>query len=129
MIINPGTQPVPDAREDLAAAALETFLAAVRERAAELEQAPIRYREARIDGEPVRVSEADQEGRFAWDVPFSDGRRVRLLIPGVELAAMQGLSAAAPCLWVGGEAVWWSDAVGLLAGEGMRLKPDQSAER
>ncbi|GAB1646861.1 hypothetical protein [Krasilnikovia sp. MM14-A1259] len=129
MIINPGTQPVPDAREDLAAAALEPFLAAVRERAVELEQVPIRYREAGIDGDPVRVPEADQDGRFAWDVPFSDGRRVRLRVPGVELDAMRGLSAAVPCLYVGAEAAWWHDAIGLLAGEGMRLKPDQPVER
>ena len=86
---------------------------------------PIRYREAGINGAPVRVPDADRDGRFAWDVPFSDGQQVRLLIPGVELAALQSLAATAPCLYVDGEAAWWNDAVGSLAGRGMRLKPEQ----
>lgn len=124
-MINPGTLPVPDAREDLAVAALAVFLPAVQERALELEQVPIRYREAGISGEPVRAPDADRDGRFAWDVPFSDGRQVRLLIPGADLITLQGLSATAPCLYVGEEAAWWNDAVGSLAGEGMRLKPEQ----
>jgi hypothetical protein len=124
-MINPGTLPVPDAREDLAVAALAVFLPAVQERALELEQVPIRYREAGISGEPVRVPDADHDGRFAWDVPFSDGRQVRLLIPGTDLTTLRGLSATAPCLYVGEEAAWWNDAVGSLAGEGMRLKPEQ----
>ena len=125
-MINPGTLPIADAREDLAAAALEEFIAVVGERAVELEQAPIRYREAGINGAPVRVPDADRDGRFAWDVPFSDGRQVRLLIPGAELGALQSLAATVPCLYVGGEAAWWNDAVASLAGEGMRLKPEQS---
>jgi hypothetical protein len=124
-MINPGTLPVADAREDLAATALEEFLAVAGERAAELEQVPIRYRETGIDGAPVRVPDADRDGRFAWDVPFSNGQQVRLLIPGVELAALKNLAATAPCLYVGGEAAWWNDAIGSLASEGMRLKPEQ----
>lgn len=34
---HPGARPIDDARDDLAAAALDVFLAAVRERAGELE--------------------------------------------------------------------------------------------
>ena len=38
----PGAKPIDDAHKDLASAALEVFLAAVRDRTAELEQVPIR---------------------------------------------------------------------------------------
>ena len=42
----PGALPIADGREDLAAAALDVFLPAVSERAAELEQVQIRHRVA-----------------------------------------------------------------------------------
>jgi hypothetical protein len=94
----PGALPIADGREDLAAAALDVFLAAVRGRAVELEQVPIRHRVAGLDGDPVRAPDADGDGWFAWILPVSDGTTVQIRIPGVELARMRdGLSAAAPC--------------------------------
>ena len=124
-MINPGTQPVADAREDLATANLDAFLTAVRARAHELEQVPIRHRTAGLSGDPVRDPAADRDGRFGWDLPLSDGRTVRVLIPGTDLAALRDdLTAAAPCLYVNGRAWWWADAVGAVANEGMKQSPD-----
>lgn len=95
----PGAKPIDDAHKDLASAALEVFLAAVRDRTAELEQVPIRRRVAGIAGDPVRAIEGDRGGWFAWTLPISDGRTVQIRIPGVELARMRDdLSATAPCL-------------------------------
>ncbi len=120
----PGARPIDDAREDLAAAALEVFLAAVRERAGELEQVPIRHRVAGVDGEPVREPNADRDGWFAWRLPISDGTSVQIRIPGVELPRMRDdLTAAAPCLYVGDVPWGWDAAVGSVAGEGMKLRP------
>ena len=122
-MINPGTQPV-DGREELAEANLAAFLAAVRAEAAVLESVAIRHRVARLDGDPVRDRAADRDGRFGWDLPYSDGRVVRLLVPGVELTLLRDdLTAVAPCLYVNGNAWWWAGAVSSVAGEGMALKP------
>ena len=63
-VINPGTLPVDDAREDLAAANLAVFLTAVGERGGQLA------------GEPVRDPAADRDGRFGWDLPRPDGIEV-----------------------------------------------------
>ncbi|MEV4708680.1 hypothetical protein [Actinoplanes sp. NPDC049316] len=121
--IYPGALPIADAREDLAAAALEVFLTAVRERAVELEQVPIRHRVAGIDGNPVRAPDADSDGWFAWNLPVSDGTTVQICIPGVELARMRDdLSTAAPCLYVNANPWGWDAAVGSVANEGMKLR-------
>ncbi len=104
-MINPGTLPVDDAHEELAAANLETFLAAVAERGGQLA------------GEPVRNRAADRDGRYAWDLPMPGEAVVRLLMPGAELARVRDdLSARAPCLIVGTDAWWWNDAVGQVVG-------------
>ncbi len=106
-VINPGTLPVEDAREELAAANLEIFLAAVVERGGQLA------------GEPVRDPAADRDGRYGWDLAMPDGTVVRLLMPGAELMRVRDdLSARAPCLYVSGEAWWWNDAVGQVAARG-----------
>jgi hypothetical protein len=103
-MINPGTLPIDDAREDLEAANLDVFLAAARERGAAL------------TGPAVRDRTADRDGRFGWDLPMADESIVRLLVPGVELTRVRDdLSARAPCLYVNGGAWWWNDAVALLA--------------
>ncbi|RZU46626.1 hypothetical protein EV385_6702 [Krasilnikovia cinnamomea] len=73
-MINPGTAPLDDTREDLAAANVEVLLAAVLDRGAAL-------------GEPVRDPAADRD---AWDAPEADGTVVRLLMPGVELTPSPG---------------------------------------
>jgi hypothetical protein len=124
-VINPGTLPAEGPREDLATANLTAFLAAARARAAELDEVPIRHRVAELTGEPVRDQAADRDGRLGWDLPYSDGRVVRLLMPGVELGLVRDdLTAAAPCLYVNGEPWWWNDAVGCVAGEGLALKKE-----
>lgn len=120
----PGARPIADAREDLATAALEVFLAAVRERAVELEQTPIRHRVAAIAGDPVRATDADRDGWFAWNLPISNGTTVQIRIPGVELASLRDdLSTAAPCLYVHDHPWAWNAAVASVANEGMQLKP------
>lgn len=103
-MINPGSLPVEGAREELAAAALDVFLAQARERG------------ARFAGDPVRDPAADRDGRYGWDLPMADGSVTRLLMPGAELTRIQGLGASAPVvLYVCGGAWWWSSAVGLVA--------------
>ena len=120
----PGARPIEDAREGLAAAALDDFLGAVRDRAGELEQLPIRHRVAGIAGDPVREPDADHDGWFAWRLPISDGTTVQLRIPGVELIRMRDdLSAAAPCLYVNTIPWGWDAAIGSVANEGMKLRP------
>ena len=119
----PGALPIADGREDLAAAALDVFLAAVRERAVELEQVPIRHRVAHVEGDPVRAPDADRDGWFAWTLSLSDGTTVQVRIPGVELARMRDdLSALAPCLYVNANPWGWEAAVGSVASEGMKLR-------
>jgi hypothetical protein len=102
-MINPGTVPVDDAREDLAVHNVDVFLAAARERGAPLA------------GPPVRDPEADRDGRYGWDLPMTDGSMVRLLMPGTELIrARDDITAQAPCLYVNGGAWWWKDALGMI---------------
>lgn len=122
-MINPGTAPLEQASEQLAVANLAAFLTAVAERAAFMDrEVSIRRRVAHLDGDPVRDPGADRDGRLGWDLPFSDGRIVRLLMPGVELAALRDdLTASAPCLYVNGNAWWWNGAVDQVAGEGIVL--------
>lgn len=121
-MINPGTQPIEQASEDLAIAALQELLAAVRTRTADVDDVPVLTRVAAIAGDPVRDPAADRDGRYGWDLPYTDGRIVRLLIPGVPLSAMRDdITASAPCLYINGSAWWWPAAVGILAAEGTKV--------
>ncbi|XVV10932.1 hypothetical protein ACQP2X_39760 [Actinoplanes sp. CA-131856] len=106
-MINPGSQPVDGAREELAAANLATFWAELREQAA-LESET--RRTGGEVGEPVQESAADRDGRFGWTVVVN-GQPVQILMPGVEEAVLRGLDAQTPCLLINGEARWWSSAV------------------
>lgn len=118
-----GKLPIEDAREELAATNLTAFLAAVRARTIEMDEVPIRHRVASLAGDPVRDPAADRDGRFAWNLPYTDGHTVQLLMPGAELGLLRDdLTSAAPLLYVNGEAWWWNAAVGSVAGEGMELK-------
>jgi hypothetical protein len=118
-MINPGTGPLDDTREDLAAGNLETFLDAVRDRAAVMGGGPV-TRTAELTGPPGRDPAADRDGRYGWDLPVSDGHLVRLLMPGVELTRLRDdITAAAPCLYLNGNAYWWNDAVTRAAAEGL----------
>ncbi|WP_199512187.1 hypothetical protein [Nucisporomicrobium flavum] len=102
-MINPGTLPIDDAREDLAAANLQAFLDEAHRRGAD------------HVGTPERDHGADRDGRFGWNLPMGDGTVVRLLMPGVEVTRVRDdLTASAPCLYLNGGAWWWRDAVGLL---------------
>ncbi|MCY1139925.1 hypothetical protein OWR29_18130 [Actinoplanes sp. Pm04-4] len=122
-MINPGTAPIEGARLDLAEANLEVFLTEVSRRAAEMDEVPVRRRVAHLAGDPVRDPQADRDGRFGWDLPLSDGRVVRLLMPGADLAALRDdITAQAPCLYVNGIACWWTGAVDSVAGEGLTLR-------
>ncbi|MFI7598283.1 hypothetical protein [Actinoplanes sp. NPDC049681] len=104
-MINSGTLPIDDAREDLATANVDVFLAAVRDRGGVLA------------GDPGRDPAADRDGRFGWDLSMADGSVVRLLMPGVELIRVRDdlTAAGSPCLYVNGSAWWWAAAVGLIA--------------
>ena len=118
-MINPGTAPVDDAREDLAVTNLEVFLAEVRQRAPQMGGGPV-VRHAELAGDPVRDPAADRDGRFGWDLPMSDGRSIRLLMPGAALPLLRDdVTAGSPCLYVNGNACWWNDAVGRVAAEGL----------
>lgn len=88
-MIDSGTRPIKQSREDLAAASLEVFLSAVRTRATGLDAVPIRHRLAALAGGPVRDPAADRDGRCGWELPFSDGRMVQVRMPG---AALEGVS-------------------------------------
>ncbi|AGL14290.1 hypothetical protein [Actinoplanes sp. N902-109] len=120
-MINPGTAPLDDAQPDVAAANLEVFLTAVRDRVPAMGGDPL-VRTAELSGDPVRDPAADRDGRFGWDLPFSDGSLLRVLMPGVELSRLRDdISAQAPCLYVNGTACWWNDAVARVAAEGLRM--------
>ena len=118
-MINPGTAPVEDADEQAAAENLAVFLDTVRARVAAMGGPPA-VRVTELTGEPVRDPAADRDGRFGWDLPFSDGTRLRLLLPGTGLARLRDdLTAEAPCLYVNGNAYWWDAAVARVAAEGL----------
>ena len=103
-MINPGSQPVDGAREDLAAANLDIFLTAVRDRRGDA-----------LAGDPVREPGVDRDGRYGWKVPTSDGLVITVLMPGAELERVRALGATAPVLYLNDNPAWWNDAVGLLA--------------
>ena len=121
-MINPGTLPIEESREDLATVNLKAFLAAARTRAAELEQAQLRHRTASLTGDPVRNPTGDRDGWYGWDLPLTDGSTVQLLVPGVPLErARDDLTSLAPCFYVNGLAWWWNDAVSRVAAEGIMM--------
>jgi hypothetical protein len=119
-----GTAPVEGSSEEVAAANLSTFLAAVREQAA-------REREVRGSGgdvgEPIRDPAADQAGRFGWTVQVN-GRAVHILMPGVDVAQLRGLTSEAPCLQIGQEWAWWPDAVYLAVPLPARAGPEPAGQ-
>jgi hypothetical protein len=118
-MINPGTAPVEGADEQAAAANLAVFLDAVRARVAGMGGPPA-VRVSDLTGEPVRDPAADRDGRFGWDLPFSDGTLLRLLMPGADVSRLRDdLTAEAPCLYVNGNAYWWDAAVARVAAEGL----------
>lgn len=119
----PGARTVDDARAELAEAAFKQFMDEMRTRAIELEQVPIRHRVASITGEPVRDTTLDGQGRYGWVVTLSDMTQILVRIPGVEVAVMLAPGAAAPCIFLGDLPLWWRDAVGSLANEGMSTTP------
>ena len=97
-MINPGTRPLDDTTEDLAAANLAALIA-----------------DAGLATDPVRDPGLDRDGRYGWQLPLADGTSVLVLVPGVELTALRDdVTAQAPCLYLNGGAWWWNDAVGLL---------------
>jgi hypothetical protein len=122
-VINPGTAPVDGASEASAVANLAVFLTAVGQLATEMDEVSIHSRSARLDRDPARDPAADRDGRFGWDLHFSDGHTVRLLMPGTDLSAVRDdITAQAPCLYINGNAWWWKDAVAMVAGEGLVLR-------
>jgi hypothetical protein len=77
-------------------------------------------RTAELTGPPARDPAADRDGRYGWNLAFTDGRQLRLLMPGVELTRLRDdITAAAPCLYLNGHAYWWNDAVARTAAEGL----------
>jgi hypothetical protein len=103
--LNPGTRTVEGATERAALANIGLFAAAVRERG------------GLLDGDPVRDAAADARGRYGFQLRTAAGGVVRILMPGVEIAQVRDdLSSQAPCLYVGDNAWWWSDAVAQAAG-------------
>ncbi len=126
-MINPGTAALDDAREDVATANLEAFLAAVRQRADRMGGGPV-VRTADLTGEAVRDPAADRDGRYGWDLPVSDGHVLRLLMPGADLTRVRDdITAEAPCLYLNGNACWWNDAVARAAAEGLTYRDAAAA--
>ncbi len=126
-MINPGTRPLDDARADLAAANLGAFVDAVRQRADRMGGGPV-IRTAGLAGEPVRDPAADRDGRYGWDLPLTDGRALRLLMPGADLTRVRDdITAEAPCLYLNGNACWWNDAVARAAAEGLTYRDAAAA--
>jgi hypothetical protein len=69
-------------------------------------------RTADLTGALTREPAGDRDGRYGWTLQFTDGRHLRLLMPGVELTRLRDdITAAAPCLYLNGHAYWWNDAV------------------
>ena len=98
-MINPGSQPVDGAREELAAANLAPFVAAIVEHG------------GTVTREPTRAAGLDADGRYGWRFEI-DGMPVELLIPGVQLERVRDdLSATAPCLNVNSSWNRWQGAV------------------
>lgn len=115
-VINPGTDPLPNATEDAAALVLAAFLAAVQEHGAVLAGDPVRSPE--LDTHVLHGdSEPSTDGRFGWTLTGTNGVSVPVRIPGAPLAAVKAMGATAPCLYVRGSACWWPSAVTGAAGD------------
>ncbi len=122
-MINPGTSPLTDSQENLAADNLAAFLTAVRQRAAQIGAGPV-TRTADLTGEPVRDPAADRDGRYGWTLAFTDGHQLRMLMPGTDITGIRDdITAAAPCLYLNGHAYWWNDAVARTAAQGLTHHP------
>jgi len=107
-MINPGSRPVEGASDAHAEANMRLFADAVRAGA----EVGREVRPVAAVGEPVRDESLDVDGRFGWVLPIGE-QRVQVLMPGVEIATVRGLTAEAPCLRVNGEWVWWQSAAGM----------------
>jgi hypothetical protein len=69
-MINPGTSPLENTREDLAAENLDAFLTAVQQRAAQMGAGPV-TRTADLTDSPTRDPEADRDGRYGWNLELT----------------------------------------------------------
>ncbi|GAB1646786.1 hypothetical protein [Krasilnikovia sp. MM14-A1259] len=103
MKINPGSRPVTDPDEDLAAANIREFTAAV----------------AAHHGHPLTADRATDldtgDGRFGYRLYGEGSNPVEILMPGAPLAVVRDdLTAQAYCLRVG-DYWWWSSAVDMAA--------------
>jgi hypothetical protein len=104
-VINPGTLPVANAREDLAVSNIAVFVVAVRARGGQLA------------GAPARRAVADRDGRYGFLVTGANGASAQILMPGAPLSSVRDdLTATAPCIIVNDNAWWWNDAAGQVAG-------------
>jgi hypothetical protein len=103
----PAFGPVDGANPGAAAANIAVFVAEVRKQAALSGEA---RGDAPTVGEPVRDESLDDGGRFGWVLDVN-GVRVRVLMPGVDLAVVRSLADHAPGLQVNGEWAWWAGAV------------------
>ncbi len=98
--VNPGTRTLQDTTEQAALTNMAEFAATVREHGGQLV------------GDPVREPAADARGRYGFRLPTIDGTVVHVLMPGVDLTQIRDdISAQAPCLYIGDDAWWWSDAI------------------
>ncbi len=109
-------QAVDGAHLEVAAANMRTFAAEVAAAAereaitrAEIDGRPDSY--TAVVGEPERDEASDHDGRYGWRLSVN-GRDQVILMPGVDLDQVRGLTLAAPCVIVNGSPWWWSDAVG-----------------
>jgi hypothetical protein len=101
-MINPRSQPVQNATEDLAAQNMLEFVAEFQQHG------------GHMAGNPVRDSSADADGRYGWNVPLVGGQTLRVLMPGLDLGLLtKGTTAQAPCLKVNGTWAWWNGALDL----------------
>jgi hypothetical protein len=87
-----GAQPLDGAHADVAASNMAAFAAEVLARAQV--EGEVRGYTAQVD-EPIRDEAADDGGRFGWTLDVN-GRHQSILMPGVDLDTVRGLSAEAP---------------------------------
>lgn len=102
-MINPGTDPVPDASIDHADTNIAGLVLQLQRRGVGVDTL-------------TRDEGADVGGRFGYRLALADGQAVSVSMPGVPLAELQGMGATVPCLYVEGNAWWWRDAVGQITG-------------
>jgi hypothetical protein len=113
-----GAQPVDGAHAEVAANNMAAFTAEVSARAET--EGQVRGYTPHV-AEPDRDESVDADGRFGWLLTVN-GRPQRILMPGVDLEILLGLSAETPMVNVNGQWAWWNDA----AGAAVPL-PDQQA--